>query len=114
MKKLMLFILFLLATNAIATPVNVNTADAKAISDALNGIGMKKAEAIIKYRTEKGLFNTIEDLRNVKGIGQKTLDKNKQDILLTDTPTLETPPVITPPPLTDLKAVEQSKTAKTK
>ena len=48
MKKLMLFILFLLATNAIATPVNVNTADAKAISDALNGIGMKKAEAIIK------------------------------------------------------------------
>jgi len=75
---------------------------------------MKKAEAIIKYRTEKGLFNTIEDLRNVKGIGQKTLDKNKQDILLTDTPTLETPPVITPPPLTDLKAVEQSKTAKTK
>lgn len=80
--KLFLMVLSLFAFNAMATPVNINTADAKTISDSLSGIGMKKAEAIVKYRTEKGAFNKIEDLTNVVGIGEKTLEKNKQDILL--------------------------------
>ena len=83
MKKLIL-LLSLFAANAIAAPVNVNTADAKTISEALSGIGMKKAEAIVKYRSEKGLFKTAEDLTNVKGIGEKTIEKNKNDILLSD------------------------------
>jgi competence protein ComEA len=43
----------------------------------------------VKYRTEKGLFKTPEELTNVKGIGQKTLDKNKKDILISDTPAVE-------------------------
>ena len=88
MKKL-LMLLFLLIVNvaAIAAPVNVNTADAKTIADALAGIGQKKAEAIVKYRTEKGPFKTVDDLTNVSGIGKKTLEKNKNDILLSDTPT---------------------------
>jgi competence protein ComEA len=51
MKKLILLFLSLFAFNVLATPVNVNTADAKTISDALTGIGLKKAEAIVKYRT---------------------------------------------------------------
>ena len=83
MKKLML-LLSLFAFNAIAAPVNVNTADAKTISDALSGIGQKKAEAIVKYREEKGLFKTAEDLTNVAGIGEKTVEKNKNDILVSD------------------------------
>ena len=77
-------LLSLCAANAIAAPVNVNTADANTISEALSGIGLKKAEAIVKYRTEKGLFKTAEDLTNVKGIGEKTVEKNKNDILLSD------------------------------
>lgn len=36
--------------NAIAAPVNVNTADAKSISEALNDVGEKKTEAMVKYR----------------------------------------------------------------
>jgi len=88
MKKLiMLLFLFIVNAMAMAAPVNVNTADAKTIADALSGIGQKKAEAIVKYRTEKGPFKTVEDLRNVSGIGKKTLEKNKKDILLSDTPT---------------------------
>jgi len=83
MKKLIL-LLSLFAFNAIAAPVNVNTADAKTISDALSGIGQKKAEAIVKYREEKGLFKTAEDLTNVAGIGEKTVEKNKNDILVSD------------------------------
>ncbi|MGZ8144969.1 MAG: ComEA family DNA-binding protein, partial [Methylosarcina sp.] len=43
---------------------------------------LKKAEAIVKYRTEKGAFSRVEDLTNVAGIGEKTLEKNKKDILL--------------------------------
>jgi competence protein ComEA len=88
MKKIIL-LLSLFAVNAIAAPVNVNTADAKAISEALSGIGQKKAEAIVKYRTEKGLFKTAEDLANVAGIGEKTVEKNKNDILLSDATTVE-------------------------
>ncbi|WP_394752039.1 ComEA family DNA-binding protein [Crenothrix sp.] len=81
MKKL-LVLLSLCACNAFAAPVNINTADAKTISDSLNGIGQKKAEAIIKYRTEKGPFKAADDLTNVSGIGPKTVEKNKADILL--------------------------------
>jgi competence protein ComEA len=90
MKKLIL-LLSLFAVNAIAAPVNINTADAKTISEALSGIGMKKAEAIVKYRTEKGLFKTAEDLANVAGIGEKTVEKNKNDILLSDATTVVEP-----------------------
>ena len=83
MKKIIL-LLSLFAVNAIAAPVNINTADAKTISEALTGIGQKKAEAIVKYRAEKGLFKAAEDLTNVAGIGEKTVEKNKNDILLSD------------------------------
>ncbi|MGZ8200008.1 MAG: ComEA family DNA-binding protein [Methylosarcina sp.] len=81
MKKLGI-LLFLWVFNAFAVPVNINNADAKTISDSLSGIGLKKAEAIVKYRTEKGAFSRVEDLTNVAGIGEKTLEKNKKDILL--------------------------------
>lgn len=83
MKKL-IALLSLCAFNVIASPVNVNTADAKILSEALSGIGMKKAEAIVKYREEKGAFKTVEDLVNVDGIGEKTVEKIRNDILLSD------------------------------
>ncbi len=67
-----------------ASPVNINTADAKTIGDALSGIGLKKAQAIVKYREEKGAFKTVDDLVNVDGIGEKTVAKIKSDVLLSD------------------------------
>lgn len=84
MKKLVLLALAMFSFNVLAAPVNINTADAKTISDALSGIGIQKAEAIVKYRTENGPFKAVEDLTNVKGIGEKTIAKNKTDILLED------------------------------
>ena len=83
MKKL-LFLLALFSANIFATPVNINTADAQTIADSLNGIGEKKAQAIIEYREKNGEFKTIESLTEVAGIGEKTVEKNKADILLTD------------------------------
>lgn len=50
--------------------------------DTLIGIGEKTAQAIIDYRTSVGLFQKIEDLLNVKGIGQKTLAKFKDRLCL--------------------------------
>jgi competence protein ComEA len=75
-----------LAPAAFAAPVNINTADAQTIADSLKGIGLKKAEAIVKYRTEKGPFKAVEELTNVNGIGEKTIEKNKADIQLSGTP----------------------------
>ncbi|MGZ5052058.1 MAG: ComEA family DNA-binding protein [Methylobacter sp.] len=83
-----LFVVLFIAVcsfNVSASPVNINSADAKTISDALSGIGLKKAEAIVKYREAKGEFKTVDDLVNVDGIGPKTVEKIKADILLSDT-----------------------------
>lgn len=70
--------------NAFAKPVNINTADAKTISQSLSGIGQKKAEAIVQHRTKVGLFKSLKDLSMVKGIGDKTIQKNEKDILFAD------------------------------
>ncbi len=84
MKRLVMLFAAFCSFNVIASPVNINTADAKTIGDSLSGIGLKKAEAIVKYREEKGAFKTVEDLANVNGIGEKIVEKIKADILLTD------------------------------
>lgn len=59
--------------------VNLNTADETQLQ-TLTGIGPAKAKAIIAYRTENGLFQTIEDLKKVTGFGEKTFEKLKPSI----------------------------------
>lgn len=71
--------LFLFVQAAIAGSVNINTADASALT-TLHGIGEAKAEAIIAYRKQNGPFKSIEDLANVKGIGQKLVEQNRDKI----------------------------------
>ena len=63
-------------------PVNVNTASAEEISEALKGVGITKAEAIVAYRDENGQFKHVDELVNVKGIGIRTVDINREYILL--------------------------------
>ncbi|ORU91653.1 MAG: topoisomerase [Cycloclasticus sp. symbiont of Bathymodiolus heckerae] len=65
-----------------AFSVNINTASAKELSEALNGVGESKANAIIMYREKNGSFKTLKDLVKVKGIGAATIDKNREDIEL--------------------------------
>ncbi|MBL6986069.1 MAG: helix-hairpin-helix domain-containing protein [Methylobacter sp.] len=85
MKRLLVVVFAALCSfNVIASPVNINTADVKTIGEALSGIGLKKAEAIVKYREEKGPFESVDDLAKVDGIGEKTIEKIKNDILLSD------------------------------
>lgn len=70
----------LLAPNAIAGPVNVNSADAKTLARELEGVGMAKAEAIISYREKNGPFKSPDDLAKVKGLGKKLIDQNKANL----------------------------------
>lgn len=59
--------------------ININTADFEELQE-LNGVGPATAEKIIGYREENGRFSSIEDIKNVSGIGEKTFEKFKDDI----------------------------------
>lgn len=83
--KVILVVSLLLASGwAAAAPVNVNTADEKALAKNIDGVGAKKARAIIKYRTLNGPFKSAADLLKVKGIGQKIIERNRSDLVFTD------------------------------
>jgi competence ComEA-like helix-hairpin-helix protein len=62
-----------------ADKVNINTASEKELTQ-LGGIGVAKAAEIVKYRESNGPFGSPEDLMNVKGIGPKTFESNKDRI----------------------------------
>ncbi|WP_212630332.1 helix-hairpin-helix domain-containing protein [Pseudomonas sp. KB-10] len=57
--------------------VNLNTADAATLQRELAGIGATKAQAIVVYREEHGDFASVDELLEVKGIGEATLEKNR-------------------------------------
>ena len=65
---------------AFAGQVDVNTANAETIAAELNGVGLSKAKAIVEYRTKHGPFQSVDDLSLVKGIGERTVEKNRSDI----------------------------------
>jgi competence protein ComEA len=62
-----------------AAVVNINTASAVEL-DALPGIGAKTATRIVEYRQKNGPFKKIEDLMNVRGVGEKNFLKLKAQI----------------------------------
>lgn len=59
--------------------ININTADVSLLTQ-LKGIGVKKAEAIIAWRDANGKFKTLEQLLDVKGIGDAILEANRSKI----------------------------------
>lgn len=61
--------------------VNINTGDKSEI-EKLPGIGPSKADAILQYRETNGEFKTVDDLKNVKGFGDKTVESLKDFIVL--------------------------------
>ena len=71
----------LAAEKAAEKKVNINTATAEELI-TLKGIGEKKAHAILEYREVHGLFKTIDDLKNIKGIGEKIFDSIESDITI--------------------------------
>jgi competence protein ComEA len=64
-----------------STQVNINTADADTLM-SLKGVGAKKAEAILAWRKENGKFTSVEQLMDVKGIGESIFETNKSRLSL--------------------------------
>lgn len=62
--------------------VNINEAGAEELKTLLIGVGDSKAKAIIDYRKMNGKFVAVDDLSNVKGIGDKLIEKNRSRIVL--------------------------------
>lgn len=67
------------SSNQESQEINLNTASKEKLM-TLDGIGEVKAIAIIAYREENGGFNSIEEIKNISGIGEKTFEKIKQFI----------------------------------
>ena len=59
--------------------ININTADAKEL-EKLKGIGPVLAGRIIEYRESNGAFKSIEEIKKVRGIGEKTFEKMRDEI----------------------------------
>jgi competence protein ComEA len=57
--------------------IDLNSADAQTLAAALSGVGLVKAQEIIRYRETYGDFVAIEELAEVKGIGQTLLERNR-------------------------------------
>ncbi len=68
----------------IAKTVNINTATAQELADFLPGIGIVKAESIVAYREAIGGFKSVDELIEVQGIGESTLEKIRAYCRVTD------------------------------
>lgn len=76
-----LLLSLILSSLAYAAPININSADISEITANLIDIGPAKASAIVEYRELNGPFENPEALLAVKGIGEKTLEKNRDNLL---------------------------------
>jgi len=87
MKKLLLILIAFFTFSGMAmAAVNLNTAS-KAALEAVNGVGPKKAEAIIAYREKNGPFTTVDDLKNVNGFGDESVAKMRSVLTVDDAAT---------------------------
>ena len=79
-KQLLLaLIAFFTLTSMALAAVNLNTATKEELQ-AVDGIGPKKAEASLHYRNRNGSFKSVDDLKNVKGFGDKTVAKMRPEL----------------------------------
>jgi len=79
MKRFIMLLAGLLFSGLALAAININTATQQEL-EALNGIGPVKAQAIIDHRKANGPFKSIEQLKDVKGVGDATFDKIKGDV----------------------------------
>jgi competence protein ComEA len=82
MRRLLLAAALALLSQLACAAVNLNTATKEELI-ALPGIGPAKAQAILDYRAQHGGFKTVDELKDVKGIGAKRFEKLKADLTVT-------------------------------
>ena len=79
MSRWILAVAFALASQLAAAALNLNTATKEELV-ALSGIGPAKAQAIIDYRSQHGGFKSVDELKDVKGIGARRFEKLKAEL----------------------------------
>ncbi len=79
-RNLFAVVLFALTPVCFAGPVDINTATADELAAAMTGVGPSKAAEIVAYREKNGPFGSVEELAEVKGIGEKTVESNLENI----------------------------------
>lgn len=88
-KKVLVSVLLCVASIGFAlAAVNINTASVEQL-ESLPNIGPAKAKAIVEYRKTHGDFKALEDIKNVKGIGDRVFTKIKADIALSGETTVQ-------------------------
>ena len=80
-KQIVAAVAFVLSHIAFAAeptgPVDINTANAETLAEAIHGVGLKRADAIVRHREEHGAFSSIDELAQVRGISAETVEKNR-------------------------------------
>ena len=79
MKALLLALAIALVAPLAHAALDLNSATKEQLV-ALSGIGPAKAQAILDYRTQHGGFKSVEELKDVKGIGARRFDKIKSEL----------------------------------
>jgi len=95
LKSLVLCVVLLAGSAIAADKVNINTADAAQLEKVLVGIGPSKAEAIVQHRKDNGPFKSVDELALVKGIGLKTVERNRDLITVGAVPAQRAKPAPT-------------------
>lgn len=91
MQRLLLAFAFALFSSAALAAINLNTATKDELV-ALPGIGPAKAQAILDYRSAHGPFKSVEELKDVKGIGAKRFEKLKSELTVVGASAKPAPP----------------------
>ena len=82
LKRCMLVIFLSVFINAYAEgPIDLNTADKETLM-MVKGVGESRAQAIIEYREKYGPFGSVDELTEVVGIGQATVDANREILVV--------------------------------
>ena len=108
MKKLLLVLVMWFAIYGVATAaVNINTATKEELT-SLKGIGEKRAQDIIDYRTKNGPFKSVDDLEKVPGIGPGTMKQIRSQLSVTGKTAIDKP-ATAPAKTSDAKKTESAK-----
>lgn len=78
--KCCLSVLLLVISLPVFAALDLNRASAEQLAEQLQGIGMAKAQEIVRYRQDRGPFDSVDQLIEVKGIGTVLLEKNRQNL----------------------------------
>ena len=110
MRKLLLALILCFAiTGAAVAAVNINTASKDELV-TLKGVGEKRAQSIIDYRTKNGPFKTVDDLEKVPGIGPGIMKQIKSQISVSGPTTVDKPAAANKTKTDDKKSTTSTKT----